>query len=832
MSNFITIKLRRGTAAQWASTNPVLAEGEFGAETDTRKFKIGNGVTAWNSLQYWGGSGGGAADFTDLGDVPPSYTGQAGKYVKVNGTADGLEFGTLTIAAADLPTGIDAAKIADGTVSNTEFQYLNGVTAAIQTQLDGKAPLVHTHVPADIINVSHLSLLGRHAAGTGSAQEITLDGGLEFQGSKIRRSALTGDVTASAGDHVLTIANGAVTNDKVASGIDAVKIANGTVSNTEFQYLDGVTGAIQTQIDGKAATVHTHDANAIVSGTIDGDRLPAISTTKKGAVPATGTPTGKYLKDDGTWASLPGGSATWGAITGTLSSQTDLQTALDGKVDENAAIIGATKTKITYDAKGLVTAGTDATTADIADSTDKRYVTEAEKTKLASTSGTNTGDQTITLTGDVTGSGTGSFAASIANNAVTLAKIQDLTTARILGRVTAGTGDPEQLTGTQVTTLLDTFTSSLKGLAPASGGGTTNFLRADGTWVAPSGGGGGGADGTVLSPSQITAWQNNYNPSGWANTVGVLRINSNQFHFLSGLTATSGGHTVRVFNTGSFPIGLYNQNTDSTAANRFSFDDHDVILLPSQSVELFYDNTAARWRLADSYTLTPDSPFVARYWNECVTTAGDSHGASNALWPTAGSGTYTAGTVGSVGNGGKVGIIVADTGTGATNRAQFYVSQNDIIEYFDGTGRGYQEFRAVFRTPANLSDATNNYLLYAGFLDSITAEPSDGAWIRYNHADNSGNWQFVAGDAGVRNTQNSSVAVSTNAWLTVRCVMYPNGTAEFYINGTSLGRITSGLPGADRDYSLGINIRKTAGTAARSIAIDGVGYTIVKYTKQ
>ena len=289
---------------------------------------------------------------------------------------------------------------------------------------------------------------------------------------------------------------------------------------------------------------------------------------------------------------------------------------------------------------------------------------------------------------------------------------------------------------------------------------------------------------------------------------------------------------MRVFNTGSFPIGLYNQNTDSTAANRFSFDDHDVILLPSQSVELFYDNTAARWRLADSYTLTPDSPFVARYWNECVTTAGDSHGASNALWPTAGSGTYTAGTVGSVGNGGKVGIIVADTGTGATNRAQFYVSQNDIIEYFDGTGRGYQEFRAVFRTPANLSDATNNYLLYAGFLDSITAEPSDGAWIRYNHADNSGNWQFVAGDAGVRNTQNSSVAVSTNAWLTVRCVMYPNGTAEFYINGTSLGRITSGLPGADRDYSLGINIRKTAGTAARSIAIDGVGYTIVKYTKQ
>jgi len=62
------------------------------------------------------------------------------------------------------------------------------------------------------------------------------------------------------------------------------------------------------------------------------------------------------------------GTAAWGSITGTLSTQTDLQTALDGKVDENASITGATKTKITYDAKGLVTVGADATTADIAES--------------------------------------------------------------------------------------------------------------------------------------------------------------------------------------------------------------------------------------------------------------------------------------------------------------------------------------------------------------------------------------------------------------------------------------------------------------------------------
>jgi len=98
---------------------------------------------------------------------------------------------------------------------------------------------------------------------------------------------------------------------------------------------------------------------------------------------------GEYREEDG------GGSSAWGSITGTLSDQTDLQTALDGKVDENAPITGATKTKVTYDAKGLVTAGADATTADIADSSNKRYVTDAQQTVINNTSGTNTGDQDL-----------------------------------------------------------------------------------------------------------------------------------------------------------------------------------------------------------------------------------------------------------------------------------------------------------------------------------------------------------------------------------------------------------------------------------------------------
>jgi hypothetical protein len=66
----------------------------------------------------------------------------------------------------------------------------------------------------------------------------------------------------------------------------------------------------------------------------------------------------------------------------------------------------------------------------------------------ATVSGTNTGDQTITLTGDVTGSGTGSFATTIANDAVTYAKMQNVSAAsRLLGRGSAaGSGDVEEIT--------------------------------------------------------------------------------------------------------------------------------------------------------------------------------------------------------------------------------------------------------------------------------------------------------------------------------------------------------------------------------------------------
>lgn len=126
--------------------------------------------------------------------------------------------------------------------------------------------------------------------------------------------------------------------------------------------------------------------------------------------------------------------------------------------------------------------------------------------------------------GDVTSAADG--ATTIANNAVTNAKAADMATATLKGRVSAATGDPEDLSGAQATSLLDPFSSGLKGLAPASGGGTANFLRADGTWAAPAGGGGGGAPGGASGQVQ-------FNDAGVFGGAGNVEISGSNLKLLN-----------------------------------------------------------------------------------------------------------------------------------------------------------------------------------------------------------------------------------------------------------------------------------------------------------
>lgn len=111
---------------------------------------------------------------------------------------------------------------------------------------------------------------------------------------------------------------------------------------------------------------------------------------------STGLSTGltKVTNGTGALSVIPDNSSNWNTAFGWGNH------ASAGYVAGNGAITGATKTKITYDTKGLVTAGADATTADIADSLDKRYVTDAQLAQIhAALTVSDTASIDLTLTG-------------------------------------------------------------------------------------------------------------------------------------------------------------------------------------------------------------------------------------------------------------------------------------------------------------------------------------------------------------------------------------------------------------------------------------------------
>lgn len=153
----------------------------------------------------------------------------------------------------------------------------------------------------------------KYTAGTGlgmiSNGFYILNGGVGL--NQLANDSVSEDKLVDGAVDTVKIADGAVTADKLAEGVipEIPDVTLGTLgvtaTATELNYVDGVTSNIQTQLNGKAASSHTH-SNA--------------TTTAAGFLPKLGGGTTNYLRADGTWAKPPDTNTTYSDMKGATSS--------------------------------------------------------------------------------------------------------------------------------------------------------------------------------------------------------------------------------------------------------------------------------------------------------------------------------------------------------------------------------------------------------------------------------------------------------------------------------------------------------------------------------
>ena len=143
------IQLRRGGAQEWANSNPTLAQGELGIELDTGRFKIGDGVTAWNTLRY---------------ERPvESVTNTANTLVQRD--ADG-NFAACTVTATLIGNASTAARLA----SARQIQLAQDITAS--GVFDGSANLT---LNAELGLISTLPHYDGTNTATGTYTKVVVD---------------------------------------------------------------------------------------------------------------------------------------------------------------------------------------------------------------------------------------------------------------------------------------------------------------------------------------------------------------------------------------------------------------------------------------------------------------------------------------------------------------------------------------------------------------------------------------------------------------------------------------------------------------------------------
>lgn len=321
------------------------------------------------------------------------------------------ELATAISAEATSRTNADATKVQIGgqlggtitspTVIGVRTTSGGGTNLAIDAIADG-----------DYLRRVGGQIVGGTPAGGGGGGDPTF--------AQVKNALALADSPVDFGDEELT---GVGTPD----GSDGSSAANVTYVDTE---LDAVAAAIDSRLDALEGAGPYALASALATEVSDRTSADTGLDARLDAVEANNWVATARIADDAvTYGKVQDVSAT-NKVLGRSSSGAGIIEEIDctaaGRALLDDADAAAQRTTL-----GLGTLATQ------------------NGTFSGSSSGTNTGDQTITLTGDVSGSGTGSFGATIADNAVTYAKMQDVSASdRLLGRSTAGAGDVEEITCT------------------------------------------------------------------------------------------------------------------------------------------------------------------------------------------------------------------------------------------------------------------------------------------------------------------------------------------------------------------------------------------------
>jgi len=163
----VRIQVRRGTASQWTSVNPILAAGEMGVESDTNLFKFGNGSSTWTALAYANNSD------VAIGEISQDAINAA--LVVGDGLTKTYNDGanTITIAVADsyfteiAQDAVNTAFVAGNGISKSYNDGTNELTVSVDTSIIANKGYVDSAVSAlgNTVDLDYIPLTDRGNAG-------------------------------------------------------------------------------------------------------------------------------------------------------------------------------------------------------------------------------------------------------------------------------------------------------------------------------------------------------------------------------------------------------------------------------------------------------------------------------------------------------------------------------------------------------------------------------------------------------------------------------------------------------------------------------------------